>query len=85
MTLDQAKEIAFAFGKYVWKNPTYTWEIWLETEEGKRLTAEEPDERDAIIERLKERPITQALTEIKQQLQRIDERMDKMNGNLFAE
>lgn len=78
MTLDQAKEIAYAFGKYVWKNPTYTWEDWILTEEGKRLTAEEPAE-DSPIEyqqRLQpskpEEPAINVLIKISKQLDRIE-------------
>jgi hypothetical protein len=85
---EKQKEIAVAFARYfnheVSKVSHITsrlliilYENWLLTEEGKRLTAEDRSEP--------EEPSINILIKISKQLDRIEGRMDKMNGNLFAE
>jgi hypothetical protein len=78
-TSEKQKEIVIAFAKYsstVSLSTQYAYEAWLLTEEGKRLTAEDRSEP--------EEPAINILIKISKQLNRIEGRMDKMNGNLFA-
>jgi hypothetical protein len=77
---EKQKEIAVAFSKYdAWqfsKTSEDAWFDWILTEEGKRLTAEDRSEP--------EEPAINILIKISKQLDRIEGRMDKMNGNLFG-
>jgi hypothetical protein len=112
---EKQKEIAVAFARYFNREVSKVshitsrlllilYENWLLTEEGKRLTAEEPEPRviqgiwavpeeknkAAIASATKDRsepeePAINVLIKISKQLDRIEGRMDKMNGNLFAE
>jgi hypothetical protein len=81
---EKQKQIAVAFYRSVARDTPISREIilrfydqWTETEEGKRLTQEERSEP--------EEPAINILIKISKQLDRIEGRMDKMNGNLFAE
>jgi hypothetical protein len=77
---EKTKEIAVAFAAFfaglVVKHPEDAYAYWIGTEEGKRLTAEDRSEP--------EEPAINILIKISKQLNRIEGRMDKMNGNLFA-
>jgi hypothetical protein len=79
---EKQKEIAIAFMCYFGRiqycaSHEDVYERWKATEEGKRLTQEERSEP--------EEPAINILIKISKQLDRIEGRMDKMNGNLFAE
>jgi hypothetical protein len=80
MTPERVKEIAIAFTRYWWakdcENEECIYDEWIQGEEGKRLTAEDRSEP--------EEPSINILIKISKQLDRIEGRMDKMNGNLFA-
>jgi hypothetical protein len=82
-TAEKQKAIAVAFSDFRYgyyptgREPEYLYDDWLLTEEGKRLTAEDRSEP--------EEPIVNILINISKKIDRIEGRMDKMNGNLFAE
>jgi hypothetical protein len=99
---EKQKEIAVAFARYfnheVSKVSHITsrlliilYENWLLTEEGKRLTAEDPvHETESSLETLEKISayvcqVFDSQIDINQKLDRMEGRMDKMNGNLFAE